>query len=971
MRTLIALLLTCLAAPAAAQTPQVDYDIVYVRQPRLGDQTFTWWPEVFHPARLDPGADLMLLHPDGSEEVLVAGGNGGVTDPVVSFDGQSVYFGRFPDLRTENLNYQRDFLPEQGADIWRIDIATRQLTQLTHGEFTPNTGAGHWHPTNPLDPPEGYNRLGYGVLNLGPMPLPDGRIVFTSNRNAFVPPKGFTMPTLQLFVMDANGENVEAIAPMTISSALHPTILRSGELMFSSHEAQGLRDERLWGIWGIWPDGRNWRPIVSAFHDARAFHFMTQAGDGRIVVVDYYNLNNSGFGTLLTIPQAPPPGQPPFHPAFLDQNPDLPETLSFGPYQFQMHFTPRGAQVLTPFTHPEDEAAPIGAGGARVGKLSHPSGAPGNDLLVAWSPGPVNHLDRPTQLPRIDSGIYLIDQMQTVTNPNQLVLVKNSPNYNEAWPRALVPYAAIHGIPAPAIKPWLPNDGSVDTRLPAGTPHGLVGSSSVYKRESFPGHTRNGYESYHGLDAFNTAENGQSPNWFTQGSDAGRYANSDIWALRIVAMEPNTHRSYGPNEGQHYRSHANERLRVLGEIPLRKRNAQGQPVLDPEGNPDTSFLVKLPADTPFTFQLLDRRGMLLSASQTWHQVRPGEKRVDCGGCHAHSQQPLAFEQTAAAAPGFALHDLGASTPLLAPVAGGGDPGLRIAPAGTWNVEFKRDIRPLLQRSCVSCHSGAAPAGNLDLGSITNVDGLRGDYYRLAADRDGQFGHPPLIGSWRQTNASRYIRAFQSRRSLLVWKLYGQRLDGWSNADHPTESVPGNPATLPSGADPSLADLDYSGTMMPPPGSGAIALSEEEKLTIVRWIDLGAPVDTGSGSAAAYGWLQDEVRPTLTVSAPRTGNNGPLTELRFGVADAYTGIDAASLDLRADFTVNGRAPGTQLADLVADLGDGRRRLALSTPITQLARGVLTIAIADQQGNLSRVQRVFAVGGGAGLFANGFE
>src|SRR5678816_3926605 len=76
--------------PALA-APSVPYDIVYVRQPRFGDNTNTIWPEVFHPARLDPGADLMLLHPDGSEEVLVAGGNGGVTDPLISFDGKWCY----------------------------------------------------------------------------------------------------------------------------------------------------------------------------------------------------------------------------------------------------------------------------------------------------------------------------------------------------------------------------------------------------------------------------------------------------------------------------------------------------------------------------------------------------------------------------------------------------------------------------------------------------------------------------------------------------------------------------------------------------------------------------------------------------------------------------------------------------------------------------------------------------------------
>ena len=84
----------------------------------------------------------------------------------------------------------------------------------------------------------------------------------------------------------------------------------------------------------------------------------------------------------------------------------------------------------------------------------------------------------------------------------------------------------------------------------------------------------------------------------------------------------------------------NERHRILGEIPLRKTDGRGQTVLDPEGNPDTSFLAKIPADTPFTFQTLDRNGMVLNMAQTWHQVRPGESRTDCGGCHAHAQADL-------------------------------------------------------------------------------------------------------------------------------------------------------------------------------------------------------------------------------------------------------------------------------------------------------------------------------------------
>src|SRR5262245_23690609 len=212
MRCRRALALALLAvAVSAYAAPVVPYDVVYVRQPRFGDTTNTIWPEVFHPARIDPGADLMLLHPDGSEEVLVAAGNGAVTDPFVSFDARWVYYSLYSDVRPDAYNSQRD-LPYGGADIHRINLATREVQQLTHGEFTPNTGAGHFDESNPVDPGPEYDSLGYGILNLAPCPLPGGRVAFTSNRNGFLPPKGYTNPTLQLFVMDEDGASVTPIA---------------------------------------------------------------------------------------------------------------------------------------------------------------------------------------------------------------------------------------------------------------------------------------------------------------------------------------------------------------------------------------------------------------------------------------------------------------------------------------------------------------------------------------------------------------------------------------------------------------------------------------------------------------------------------------------------------------------------------------------------------------------------------------
>src|SRR5207302_11498881 len=148
------------------------------------------------------------------------------------------------------------------------------------------------------------------------------------------------------------------------------------------------------------------------------------------------------------------------------------------------------------------------------------------------------------------------------------------------------------------------------------------------------------------------------------------------------------------------------------------------------------------------------------------------------------------------------------------------------PPGAVNVEFFRDIRPVLQRSCVPCHSTTNAQGNLVLNDYTNYSGLPGDYARLADDNAARWGYKPVIssGTWRQSNASRYVRMFQSRRSLLIWKIFGRRTDGWTNDDFPTEKVPGDANTLHwkgklipnTHQNQNRADLDYTGSIMPPP-----------------------------------------------------------------------------------------------------------------------------------------------------------
>ena len=401
-----------------------------------------------------------------------------------------------------------------------------------------------------------------------------------------------------------------------------------------------------------------------------------------------------------------------------------------------------------------------------------------------------------------------------------------------------------------------------------------------------------------------------------------------------------------------------------------RRDANGNPILDPDGNPDTSFLAKIPADIPFTFQTVDKDGLALNMSQTWHQVRPGEVRNNCGGCHAHSQTPTDFSQTAAAQSGYQLRDLFASSPMLTKD-GNGEPALSERSERAVDVEYYRDIKPILERSCVGCHSGSGgtPAAQLVLDDTAIVNSYDNTYNRLARDSDADYGIKPVIsnGKWRQTNASRYIRKFQSRRSLLIWKIFGRRLDGWNNEDHPTESVPGDPSTLPPGANANDADIDFTGTIMPPPGSHAQypPLSEDEKITFARWVDLGCPVDTQNPAMKSYGWFGDDLRPTLTISLPRAGlNSAPLTQLRVGMLDYYSGLDVQTYSVTADFAVNGNAPGTELASLFAETGDHIWTLPLSSAISDLGEGTLTVSVKDVAGNITKMVRTFSVGNGGG-------
>ena len=239
-------------------------------------------------------------------------------------------------------------------------------------------------------------------------------------------------------------------------------------------------------------------------------------------------------------------------------------------------------KVLTRFTHGVDGPAPSSKPGEQVkskqhggetyphavGKVTHPCGAPDNHLLTVWSP---RAGQSPVQLsPRSSTPASISSRTaKPIDEPGQMLLIKHDPKYNEQWPRPLVPYQRIYGVEEPA-RLIHKNDGKLSPHLPEGTPFGLVGTSSMYKRESYRRAAMLPEGSVTAVPA--DPRTPSHCNW-RPGKRAPTPASTTTATFTPSASCP---WSRAPTSAATARvrpcfgNHAMERLRILGEIPVRK-----------------------------------------------------------------------------------------------------------------------------------------------------------------------------------------------------------------------------------------------------------------------------------------------------------------------------------------------------------------------------------------------------------------
>lgn len=261
----------------------------------------------------------------------------------------------------------------------------------------------------------------------------------------------------------------------------------------------------------------------------------------------------------------------------------------------------------------------------------------------------------------------------------------------------------------------------------------------------------------------------------------------DLVYLRLiesVPQTPNEHSTAPVGLGSHGRA------RILGETPLL----------------GGSVYLTVPADTPFRVQLLNEDRMAVGTQHNrFNHVAPGEKFPGgvspvlypalCAGCHGtlsgdptDAGGPVPDIVTAASLT-MATHENGDARRPRKPVSVGAE---RVA------VSFAADIAPLIARSCQKCHDGALPPGDLSLAPSSSPP-FDGAYLALLRKGPGSAGGFAYVDALTPS-------AFQSH---LIERLYARELG-------------------------AARSLEGGSCVGEPP------LSDDERSTFVRWVDLGAP-----------------------------------------------------------------------------------------------------------------------------------
>ena len=224
---------------------------------------------------------------------------------------------------------------------------------------------------------------------------------------------------------------------------------------------------------------------------------------------------------------------------------------------------------------------------------------------------------------------------------------------------------------------------------------------------------------------------------------------------------------------------------IHGLPPLARRRVLGEIDVSEDG----SFNIEVPANTPIELQTLDANGLALRTC-SWIWAKNHEPR-GCIGCHEDGELT----------PNNEFVDAVQRDSIL----------LCLPPERRRTVDFRRNIMPVVQRKCVPCHGLDGELPRLD-GGMELVQESNGQSYFNRAYRN-LLGTEPSKEDGKLTG--RYVHPGSARTSPLVWHLLDR------NTSRPWDG------------------RAIDGSIKPIPEHDGEPITDQERRTLIAWIDMGA------------------------------------------------------------------------------------------------------------------------------------
>ncbi len=569
---------------------------------------------------------LIPASPDGKLKNLTNLSEGDVADPEISYDGLRVLFAM---RRNRNDSF----------NIYEMNVDGANLRQLTN------------HPDRD---------------DHDPTYLPNGKILFTSNRPGFIDEYNKRDAEV-MHIMDADGSNIECIS-FNASDDFDPVVMKDGRVLYTRWEHHGPINR--FPLFFTNPDGHGSFTFFSP-HNMRSFFHPRELADGRIIAV-HSRMVNGDRGPLVIIKRTEAAGEPMNDGDVINITPEI-ETNG-----------PPYAKGAFKYPAPLPDGRILASYSSRYGQFRDEN----DNVIEDIEP---------------DYGLYTINQ-----DGSDLRLLYNDPDYHE------YDAVVIGDRPVPPVIP---------SELDKSQNAGVFTVENVYFRQDRDGQPR------------------PDP------------AIQEVKQVMVIEGMPRQKGDRGPIGENSF-----EQKRIIGVAPVQ---------------PDGSFSIRVPANIPLSFNTLDSLGRAIVIKRNWVTARPGEQFPKCTGCHGPRGQ-----------------DSGNPNPLAATL----PPTDLVAPENQReDVSFGAAIEPIIQAKCVSCHSGATPAGNLDLSLSKDVNE---PLFSLA-----------YLNIFRMEDESgnRFHNTPRSRESRLINKLLGLQ--------------------------------DFQGAGRHPQAENA--LTDDEIRKFMNWIDLGA------------------------------------------------------------------------------------------------------------------------------------